>query len=140
MAALDRRTGGAHVVRFTPQGGSAQVITADYTKFNDNRKLDTVDVTAGSETSRTSKPTVEGMDFSLSIYGANQSWLVNVLPRVQGVLEIMEDGIGVGLPIVEFTALLTDFSRNVAFDGAVEIEIKGMRQGAMSKEVGSVQA
>lgn len=140
MAALDRKTGGAHVVRFTPQGGSAQVITADYTSFKHNRKLDTVDVTAGAETSRTSKPTIEGLDFTLSIYNAGQAWLSQVLPRVQGVLEIMEDGIGVGLPVIEFVALLTDFSVDTAFDGAVEIEIKGMRQGAMTKELGSVQS
>lgn len=127
------------VVRFTPNGGSLTVITGDQTKFSFSRKLDTVDVTAGNERQRYFKSTIESMDFSLTIFDAEQSYQTVLLPPTEGLLEVMKKGVGTGKPIISFNALLTGYDEDFPFDGALEISINGNRQGAMIKEIGTVQ-
>lgn len=139
MAASARLTGGDLAVRWTPSGGSATVITGDQTKFSMSRKLDTVDVTAGSERQRYFKPTIEALDWTLDIFDAEQSYQVNILPSTEGLLEVMKKGIGSGKPITSFNALITGYDEDFPFDGALEISVSGVRQGAMIKEYGQVQ-
>ncbi len=139
MAAADRATGTDLVVKFTPSGGSQVTITGDQTKFSTTRKLDTVDVTAGNEKNRFFKPTIEGLDFTLNIFDANQSYKIYLLPRLEGLLQIYQLGVGTGKPVVSFNALLTGYDEDFPFDGALEITITGNRQGAMIAEVGTVQ-
>jgi|SRR5689334_8417407 len=127
------------VVRFTPSGGSLTVITGDQTKFSFSRKLDTVDVTAGNERQRYFKSTIESMDFSLTIFDAEQSYKNILLPFTEGLLEIMSKGVGVGKPVIAFNALMTGYDEDLPFDGALEITINGNRQGAMVSEVGTIQ-
>lgn len=140
MAASDRLTGTDLVIKFTPTGGSVLTISGDYTKFSTSRKLDTVDVTAGNEKQRYFKPTIESFDFTLNIFDAVQSYNVSILPRTEGLLQIYSKGVGSGKPIIEFNALFTGYDEDFPFDGALEINITGVRQGAMVSEVGTVQA
>lgn len=126
-------------VRFTPSGGSLTVVTGDQTKFSFSRKLDTVDVTAGNERQRYFKATIESMDFSLTIFDAEQSYKTILLPFTEGLLEIMSKGVGTGKPVISFNALLTGYDEDLPFDGALEITINGNRQGSMIKEIGTVQ-
>ena len=140
MAAADRLTGRELVVRFTPDGGSVTTITGDQTSFSFDRQLDTVDVTAGNETERYFKDTIEGLEWTLMIFDADQSYLADILPRAQGLLEVMKEGVGSGKPIFSFNTLINANTEDYPFDGALEIEISGVRQGAMVEEVGSVQA
>lgn len=139
MAALDRLTGSDVVITFTPDGGSAITLSGDYTDANVNRSVRTVDVTAGNEKSSTNKGTIEDMDFSVTIFDADQTYQDQILPNTYGVMNIKKRGVGVGLPELEFNCLLTEFNEDFTFDTALEIEINGMRNGDMIKEVGSAQ-
>jgi len=140
MSAADRLTGSDLIVVFTPDGGSPLTITGDQTSFSHSRKLDTVDVTAGNEGERYFKDTIESLDFSLDIFDANQSYQDEIIPRAFGVLTVYKQGIGTGLPVEEFNCLFTGYDEDYPFDGALEISITGVRQGAMIKERGTVQA
>lgn len=139
MAPADRLTGSDLVVKFTPSGGSELTITGDQTSFSFDRSLDTVDVTAGNEKERYFKPTIEGMEWSLMIFDANQSYQVNILPRKEGLMKVMKQGVGSGKPIIAFNTLINSYTEDFPFDGALEIELGGVRQGAMVNEIGSVQ-
>lgn len=144
MGYADRLTGSETVVVFLPVGGVAPgdniTITGDQTAFNFSRKLDTVDVTAGAEKERAFKDTIESLDWSISIFDADQSYQEDILPRAEGKLSIYKEGIGTGKPVVSFNTLLTGYDEDFPFDGALEIQISGVRQGAMIDEVGSVQS
>lgn len=139
MAPVDRLTGSALVVKYTPSGGSITTITGDQTSFSFDRTLDTVDVTAGSEKERYFKDTIEGLEWTLMIFDADQTYLVNILPRSNGLLAVMKKGVGAGLPIMSFNTLITSYTEDFPFDGALEIEVSGVRQGAMVNEIGTVQ-
>jgi hypothetical protein len=139
MAAADRLTGSDLVVKFTPDGGVITTISGDQTSFSFSRKLDTVDVTAGNERERYFKPTIESMDFSLDIFDANQSYQEDIAPRVEGLLEVFKQGVGAGLPILSFNALWTGYDEDMPFDGALEISLSGVRQGAMVADFGTTQ-
>lgn len=135
-----RLTGGDLVVQWTPTAGSLTTISGDQTKFSMSRKLDTVDVTAGSERQRYFKPTIEALDWSLDIFDAEQSYQANILPSTEGLLTVMKKGVGTGKPVVSFNALITGYDEDFPFDGALEISLSGVRQGAMIVEYGAVQA
>lgn len=144
MTYADRLTGSALVVVFLPSGGTApadnKTLTGDQTSFKPSRKLDTVDVSAGSETARAFKGTLESLDWNLMIFDANQSYKADILPGAEGKLSVYPEGIGTGLPYFEFNTLITGYDEDFPFDGALEIEVTGVRQGEMITEVGSVQA
>lgn len=140
MSAADRLTGSDLVVVFTPSGGSPITITGDQTSFSNSRKLDTVDVTAGNEGERYFKDTIESLDFSLDIFDAEQSYQDDILPRATGLLQIYKKGVGTGKPVISFNCLFTGFDEDYPFDGALEISITGVRQGAMVQEVGTLQS
>lgn len=139
MAAVDRIVGSNMVITWTPDGGSAVQLEGDFTEFSADRSLDTVDVTAGNETSRYHKGTVEGLEFSITIFDANQTYKDDILPGVVGVLNVKPEGTGAGLPEFEMNALFTGYNESFPFDGALEIELSGMRLGDMVIEYGSVQ-
>lgn len=144
MAASDRLTGSDLVIEFLPAGGVApgdvKTLSGDQTAFNFSRKADTVDVTAGNEKNRYFKGTVESMDWSLSIFDADQAYQSEILPNSEGLLSVYKKGKGSALPIMEFNTLITGYDEDFPFDGALEIKASGVRQGAMVKEIGSVQS
>ena len=143
MSYADRLTGSDLVVVFLPSGGTApadnKTVTGDQTAFNTSRKLDTVDVSAGNEAQRAFKGTLESLDFTLNIFDADQSWAADVMPGDEGTLTIYKEGIGAGLPVQSFNCLITGLDEDFPFDGALEITITGVRQGAMIDEIGSTQ-
>lgn len=142
MAAPDRLTGTDLVVTFTPTADSEYTISGNYTSFSFDRQLDTADVTAGNEKDRYQKPTIESLEFTLMIFDANpvDTYETKILPRKEGLLKIYKRGLGSGKPIMSFNALINSYTEDFPFDGALEIEISGVRQGAMVNEIGSVQA
>lgn len=139
MAYSDRLTGSDLLVNFTPDSTSTLVeITGDQTAFNFSRKMDTVDVTAGSETERAYRPTIESMDWGLTIFDADQSYQANILPGETGLLEIYKTGdTSTGQPIISMNVLITGYDEDFPFDGALEISISGVRQGSMIEEIGN---
>lgn len=140
MGYEDRLTGTDLVVKFTPDGGSIITITGDNTSFNTDRKLDTVDVSAGNEQERSFKGTLESLDWTIMIFDADQAYLPDILPRATGLLEIFKVGVGSGKPVIAFNTLITGATEDYPFDGALEIEISGVRNGPMVNEVGDVQS
>lgn len=140
MACDARIVGTAVVVTFTPDGGSAHTMSADFTTFSFDRSVDTVDATAGNETERCHKATIENMEFSITLYDAAQSFKSDLLPGTVGVWNVKPEGAGSGLEEFEFNGLLTGYSEEYPFDNLLEIELSGLRNGAMVKEFGTLQA
>ena len=141
MAASDRLTGSDLVVTFTPVADSEYTITGNQTSLSFDRQLDTADVTAGNELARYQKPTIESLEWTLMIFDANptDTYETKILPRKEGLLKIYKRGVGAGKPIMSFNTLINSYTEDFPFDGALEIEISGVRQGVMVNETGSVQ-
>lgn len=141
MAASDRLTGTNAVVEFLLTGDTPSadevVLSADFTSFSYNRQTDTVDVTAGNEGVRYEVGTIESMDWSLMMFDANISNLSKLKPGNTGLLSIYKEGKTGGLPKLAFNVLITGMSTDVSFDGAIEIDLSGVRLGAMVSDIGT---
>lgn len=144
MAPSDRLVGSNMQIDFLPAGGTPGVdeitLSADYTAFSYNRQVDVVDVTAGNELNRYVKDTIESMDGSITFFDATQSYANDILPRAQGLMTVYAEGVGSGLPYFAMNIIITGYSEEMPFDGALEIELSWQRQGAMVTEIGSTQA
>ena len=140
MAKEDRIVGSNMVITWTPDGGVAVQLEADYTAFNFDRSIDLVDATAGNETTRYQKGTIEGMEFTITFFDAGQSYKADLLPGQLGVLNVQPEGTGSGLEEFEFNAIISSYTEDFPFDGLLEIEVSGERQGDMLIEFGSTQA
>jgi len=138
----NRKTGSATVAIFRPENtvDDYTLVGDDQTTFKFDSSVDTVDVTAGSETERYFKPTIEGLTWSLSLYDAGQSFKDKIQPRQEGRLTVYPDGVGSGLEYFQMNVLIESYNETFPFDGVREIEIAGMRQGAMLVPIGSLQA
>ncbi len=141
MAAAGRLIGTNIVIEWLLTGGTPdmdeKVLTSDFTTFSFNRQFDTVDVTAGNETVRFPKTTIEAADFSLMLFDANQAYAADILPGDTGKLSVYPEGKTTGKPTFSFNAILTQYSEDFPFDGVLEIDISGERQGGMIDEIGS---
>lgn len=141
MSASTRLTGTDLVVEFLPEGGVAGtdeiVLTSDFTSFSFNRSVETVDVTASNEKERTVKETIESMDFNIMLFDAEQTYQADILPKACGLLSVYPTGKTSGEKYFSFNMILTGYSEDFPFDGALEIEVAGQRQGAMVAEIGS---
>lgn len=97
MAASDRIAGTNANILFLLTGDTPTAdevrLTADYTSFNWNRQVDTVDVTAGNETERYEKATIESMDWSLMMFDSNPAYLSKLKPQGTGTLSIYKNGV-----------------------------------------------
>lgn len=140
MAYADRFTGRDLVVEWTPDGSSLVTVTGDYTSFSLDRKADTVDVTAGSMQDRQFLTTLRSLDWSLSVFGGTDSVWTNMQEGQAGLLAVYPKGKGTGKPVRSFNAIVTSYQETFPFDGAVELEIGGIRNGAMITDVGDLQA
>lgn len=140
MAYADRFTGRDLVVEWTPDGSSLVTVTGDYTSFSLDRKADTVDVTAGSMQDRQFLTTLRSLDWSLSVFGGQDTVWTNMQEGQAGLLAVYPKGKGTGKPIRSFNAIVTSYQESFPFDGAVELEIGGIRNGAMITDVGDTQA
>jgi hypothetical protein len=116
MAASDRRVGTTDVIHFLATGGTPgvdeKVLSADHTSFSENRVADIVDITAGNETTRTGKTTIEALDFTVMFFDADQSWLANVLPGAEGLLSVYKGGNTTGQPKHAYNVIFTGFSED----------------------------
>lgn len=139
MAYDNRITGTDTVLTFTPDGGTAIQLEADFTSFSFDRSVDTVDATAGNEKTRSPKATIEGMDWSISMYDVDMSLKGDLLPGTIGVLNVKPEGTGTGLEEFEMNVILTGYSEDFPFDNLLEIELTGVRVGDMLKEFGTAQ-
>lgn len=131
---------GSIAVTVDTAGQGTITITGDFTNFSYNRQTDMADLTAGNGTARYEKPTIENMDWSLSIFQAKQSYVNVIQPQATGQMWVYPDGIGSGKPYFSFNAVIGGFNETYPFDDAIEIEMSGVRQGEMLIEVGSVQS
>lgn len=139
MAYSDRFTGRNLRVDFTPEGGSLHTVSGDFTAFSMDRSADTVDVTASSEQDRSFLTTLRSVDWSLSIYGGDDSDVAQyMLEGTAGLLEVYPRGNTAGLPIISFNAIVTGFNQSYPYDGAVEYEISGIRNGAFISDIPDV--
>lgn len=137
MAYSDRYTGTDMVIEFTPSGGSLTVVSADFTEFSMDRKVDTVDVTAGNEDARVFLPTISSLDWSLSLFNGDETVLVLIKEGATGQLDVYPKGKVSGRPKRQFDVIVTAYTESFPFDGASEVEITGLRNGAMIADIGS---
>lgn len=137
MAYADRFTGTDLVIEFTPEGGSLTTISGDYTMFSMDRKMDTVDVTAGNEIDRSFLTTQRSLDWNLSIFAGSDTLLTILKEGAKGLLAVYPKGKVTGRPMRSFNVIVTSYQDENPFDGAVEIEIGGIRNGAMITDIGS---
>lgn len=137
MAYADRFTGTDLVIEFTPEGGSLTTISGDYTMFSMDRKMDTVDVTAGNEIDRSFLTTQRSLDWNLSIFAGSDTLLTILKEGTKGLLTVYPKGKVTGRPMRSFNVIVTSYQDENPFDGAVEIEIGGIRNGAMITDIGS---
>ncbi len=140
MAAANRYKGNNVVILWTPSGGSEVAIQGDYTEISFDNSADTTEAAAGNEVSRYPVTTLIGLDFTLNIFDATQSYLADLLPGSTGKLEVRPQGTGSGLPKFSFNAVITGYNITIPFDDLVDIEITGSRQGDMIDNFGSVQS
>lgn len=144
MAAADRMVGTNTLIEFLPTGGSygadEKSLDADYTNFDMSRAIDTVDVTAGSETNRYVKGTIKSLDFTVTVFYSDQEWMDDVQEGDEGTLYVYANGNTSGEPRLVFPCIITGVSHSIPFDGAQEIEITGSRQGAMTDDYGTTVA
>lgn len=136
MAYTDRFTGTDVLVEFTPEGGSLTTVSGDYTMFSMDRKMDTVDVTAGNEISRSFLTTQQSLDWSLSIFAGSDSLLGILKEGTKGLLAVYPKGKSTGKPVRSFNVIITSYQEEFPFDGAVEVEISGIRNGDMINDIG----
>lgn len=137
MALADRYTGANLVLEFTPTGaGSATVISGDFTSFSMDRKTDTVDVSAANEVDRSFLPTLNSLDWSLSVFNGNEATLLLVKEGATGRLDVYPKGKSAGRPKRSFNVVVTGYQEAYPFDGASEVEISGVRSGSMIDDIG----
>jgi len=138
MAYADRYTGRDLVVEWTPEGGSLTTLNGDFTSFSLNRKADTVDVSAGNQRSREFLTTLDSLDWSLSIFGGAEAALDTIVEGTKGLLSVYPKGKTSGNPVRSFNAIVTSLQETFPFDGAVEVEVSGIRNGTMIKDIGDI--
>lgn len=131
---------GTIAVAETTEGKGTVVLTGDYTSFSLNRQVDMADVTAGNSRTRYEKPTIESMDFSISIFDAVQGYQEVIKPSTQGQMWVFPKGKTLGMPYLSFNCVIGGYNEEMPFDAALEIEVTGNRQGDMIADVGSVWA
>lgn len=142
MAISDRFTGTDLVVHFLPTGGTVGadeiVLSGSFTSFSFDWNTDTADVTAGNEKTRSFIPTIEALTWQLSMMdeGAYANY-VEVAPRSTGLLTVYPKGTGASKPYFSFNSIIESYNNSYPFDDKVEIEISGMRNGAMVAPLGS---
>lgn len=136
MAYADRYTGRDVVIEWTPSGGTLTTFHGDYTSFSLDRKSDTVDVTAGNQQSREFLTTLNSLDWSLSIFAGDETDFATLKEGTEGLLAVYPKGKTVGEPIRSFNAIITSVQETFPFDGAVEVEVNGVRTGDMIKDIG----
>src|SRR5690606_27385152 len=100
---------------------------------------ETTDATAIAERSRIKLPTVRDMNFDCMIYEAKQTWRHLIKPGMAGYITVYLQGIGAGLPVYAFEALLSDVNQNAEQFEKIELEVSGTRQGDWIIQPGSYQ-
>jgi hypothetical protein len=83
---------------------------------------------------------MRSLDWTLSVFGGTDTVWTNMQEGQAGLLAIYPKGKGTGKPVRSFNAIITSFQETIPFDGAVELEIGGIRNGAMTSDVGDTQA
>ncbi len=144
MALSERFTGSDIVVEWLPDGGvdptNTKTLSSDFTSFSMDKKVDTVDVTAGSEDNRSFLATLKSLDWTLSLFATTDANIDTVEEATKGKLTVYPKGKTIGQPMRSFNTIINSVSVEYPFDGAVEIEIGGMRTGAMITDIGDTYA
>lgn len=145
MAYANRYTGKDLVVIWLPEGLTAPAgnitLTGDQTSFDYSFKSDTVDVTAASELDRSYIPTLKSLEFKLSIFSTNTySASTSVKAGDKGKMSVHPVGVAVaaGKTNGSFNAIIDSNDETFPFDGAVEIEIAGRRNGGFINPFGTL--
>lgn len=129
MGFVDRFTGRDVVVEFTPDAGVLLVVSGDFTNFTMDRKIDTVDATASNEASRRFLSTLKSLDWSMSVYGGDETTFAIFKVGATGRLDVYPKGKSSGKPKRAFPVIVTSVQETYPFDNMVEYEISGLRSG-----------
>lgn len=142
MAVSDRYTGSNVVIEFLPAGGTApadiETLSGDFTSFSYDQSTDVVDITAGNEKERAMIQTITALEWSISAFDTQAGFDKSVVyAGAQGLLTVYPKGKVNGKEYFAFNTVINGLNVSAPFDGAVEIEISGVRSGANTVAFGS---
>lgn len=116
--------------------GGTFVMSGNQTKFGLERTVDTVEVTAGSDTQKAYLPTVTDNKMSYAYYDAGTAAtagtaIANALkPNTQGTITFGPQGTATGKPKYQIAAVVTSQKIEYAFDAAALYEVEFLGSGS----------
>ena len=137
MSAAQRYTGTSFVVL-----AGATVISNDMTEITFDAKIRTEEKTAGNDTDASFNSTIKEGKWTAKLFDTGEFGVALQTAMRIGTtfnLYIYSKGQTTGKPVVAFPAMVTDYKYPVKFDKNIEIEIQGIKNGAMISDFGAVQ-
>lgn len=137
MSAAQRYTG----LNFVVLAG-ATVISNDATEVSFEAKMRTEERTAGNDADASYNTTIKEGKWTIKLFDTGEfgTALQTALKPGQAFnMYIYAKGQASGKPVVAFPALVTDYKYPIKFDKNVEIEIQGLKNGAMISDFGVLQ-
>lgn len=110
-------------------------INTDYKSLSMSETIDTVDITAGSETTRRHIPTISSAEMSFEVFQTDVTSTGGTAIRgvlavgTQGTLIWGPEGTAANMPKYSCVATITQLDISYPFDGAVEMSATFMRNG-----------
>lgn len=141
MASAGQYVGSSWYGTWTHSAGTA-VLSGNQTKFGMERTVDTIEVTAGSDTQKAYLPTVTDNKFTYAYYDAGTAaaagtLLASVLkPNTQGTITFAPQGTATGKPKYQIAAVVTSQKIEYAFDAAALYEVEFLGSGSWVKDHG----
>jgi len=120
--------------------GGTVVLSGNQTKFGMERTVDTVEVTAGSDTQKAYLPTVTDNKFSYAVYDAGTAGSAlakSLTPNTNGTLTWGPQGTATGKPKFSIAAVVTSQKIEYAFDAAVLLEVEFLGSGSYISDWGA---
>lgn len=137
MAAGQRYTGLNFYVLF-----GTTVISNDATDVQIEVKTRTDERTAGNDADASFNPTIKEGNFTIKLFDTGEfGTALQTALRIQAAqnLYLYPKGQGTGKTVIAMPVLITDYKITVKPDKNVEVEIKGLKNGAMINDFGTVQ-
>lgn len=142
MASAGQYVGSSWYGTWTTSGGTF-VMSGNQTMFGMERTVDTVEVTAGSDTQKAYLPTVTDNKMSYAYYDAGTAATAGTAiaaqlkPNVQGTITFGPQGTATGKPKYQIAAVVTSQKIEYAFDAAALYEIEFLGSGSWVLDHGS---
>jgi len=142
MASAGQYVGSSWYGTWITSGGTF-VLSGNQTMFGTERTVDTVEVTAGSDTQKAYLPTVTDNKFSYAYYdagtaaAAGTALAAQLKPNTSGTITFGPQGTATGKPKYQIAAVVTSQKIEYAFDAAALFEVEFLGSGSWVLDHGS---